>query len=133
MAFSPYYRADDGLMAGKMKTFYHQAVDCYKDFQDRQHHQYITRKLTQLYHRKQPSVESADNEDIDSDEGHIVDVPAGEAVHSQSFTMSGDEEEEESAAPAAAAAVRLQPLPPLSRLAAMARDRLPLVGRSMPE
>ena len=27
----------------------------------------------------------------------------------------------------------LLPLPPLSRAAAMARDRLPLVGRSMPE
>ncbi len=33
-----------------------------------------------------------------------MDVPAGEAVYSQSFTMSGDEEEAESAAPAAAAA-----------------------------
>ncbi len=45
-------------------------------------------------------------QDIDgaSAEGDIVDVPAGEAVHSQSFTMSGDEEEEESAAPAAPAA-----------------------------
>ncbi len=48
-------------------------------------------------------MESADNEDIDGAEGDIVNVPAGEAVHSQSFTMSGDEEEEESAAPAAAA------------------------------
>ncbi len=43
-------------------------------------------------------------QDIDSAEGDIVDVPAGEAVHSQSFTMCGDEEDEESAAPAAAAA-----------------------------
>jgi hypothetical protein len=105
--FSPYYRADDGRMAGKMETFYHQAIDRHKDFQDRQLYQYITRKLTawcKLYHPKQPSVESADNEDIDGDEGDIVNVPAGEAVHSQSFTMSGDEEEEESAAPAAAAA-----------------------------
>ena len=49
-------------------------------------------------------MESADNEDIDGAEGDIVDVPAGEVVHSQSFTMSGDEEVEESAAPAAAAA-----------------------------
>jgi hypothetical protein len=107
VAFSPYYRADDGRMAGNMETFYHQAVDRYKDFQDRQHHQYITSKLTawcKHYHPKQPSVESADNEDIDGDEGDIVNVPAGEAVHSRSFTMSGDEEEEESAAPAAAAA-----------------------------
>ncbi len=90
-----------------METFYQQAVDRYKDFQDRQLHQYITRKLIawcKLYHPKQPSVESADNEDIDCVEGDIVDVSAGRAVHSQSFTMSGDEEEEESVAPASAAA-----------------------------
>ncbi len=49
-------------------------------------------------------MQSADNEDIDGDEGDIVDAPAGEAVHSQSFLIFGDEEEEESAAPAAAAA-----------------------------
>ncbi len=52
-------------------------------------------------------MESADGEDIDCAEGDLVDVPAGGAVHSQKFTMSGDsdeeEEEEESAAPAAAA------------------------------
>jgi hypothetical protein len=34
----------------------------------------------------------------------IVDVPAGEAIHSQSFTMSEDKEDEEYAAPATAAA-----------------------------
>jgi hypothetical protein len=67
-------------------------------------------------------VELADDKDIDGAEGDIVDVPAGGAVHSQSFTMSEDEEEEESAA-----------LPPLPRAAAMARDSLPLVGRLMPE
>ncbi len=43
----------------------------------------------------------AQDSDIDGAEGDIVawDVPAGEAVHSQSFTMSGDKENEESAAP----------------------------------
>ncbi len=48
----------------------------------------------------------AQDSDIDGAEGDIVDVSAGEAVHSQSFTMSGDKEDdsEESAAPAAAAA-----------------------------
>ena len=46
----------------------------------------------------------AQDSDIDGAEGDIVDVPAGEAVHSRSFTMFGDKEDEESAAPAAAAA-----------------------------
>ena len=44
---------------------------------------------------------------VPAQDSDIVDVPAGEAVHSQSFTMSGDEEEEDSAAPAAAAAAAL--------------------------
>ncbi len=46
----------------------------------------------------------AQDSDIDGAEGDVVDVPAAEAVHSQSFTMSGDKEDEESADPAAAAA-----------------------------
>ncbi len=46
----------------------------------------------------------AQDSDIDGAEGDIVDVPAGDAVHPQSFTVSGDKEDEESAAPAAAAA-----------------------------
>ena len=106
VAFCPYYRADDGRMAGKMETFYQQAVHRYKDFTDKQLHQYITRKLTawcQLYRPKPPSTESADNEDIDGEEGDVVSVAGGEAVHTTSLCMSeGDEDgEEESAAPAA--------------------------------
>ncbi len=46
----------------------------------------------------------AQDPDIDGAERDIVDVPAGEGFHSQSFTMSEDKEDEESAAPAAAAA-----------------------------
>jgi hypothetical protein len=106
VAFSPYYRTDDGRMAGKMEAFHLQTVERYKSFKDHQLHQYITRKLTawcKLYNPKQPSVESADDEDIDGAEGDIVNVPAGEAVQSQPYAMSGEEEEEESAAPAAAA------------------------------
>ena len=53
--------------SGKMENFYQQAVDrqqlvSYKDFQDCQLHQYITRTLTawcKLYHTKQPSMEAA--------------------------------------------------------------------------
>jgi hypothetical protein len=109
VAFCPYYRADDGLMAGKMETFNQQAVHHYKDFTDKQLHQYITRKLTvwcQLYRPKQSSVESVDNENIDGEEGDIVNIAGGDAVNSTSYCMSdGDdkEREEESAAPAAAA------------------------------
>ncbi len=106
MAFCPYYRADDGRMAGKMETFYQQAVHRYKEFTDKQLHQYITRKLTalcQLYRPKPPSTESADNEDIDGEVGDIVNVDGGEAVHTTSYGMSDEDEErgEESAASAA--------------------------------
>ncbi len=43
--------------------------------------------------------------EYNSGHGDIVDGPAGEAIHTQNFTMSEDKEDEESAAPAAAAAV----------------------------
>ena len=51
-------------------------------------------------------MESVDNENIDGEEGDIVNIPGGDAVNFTSYSMSdgGDEErEEESAAPAAAA------------------------------
>ncbi len=77
-------------------------------------------------------MELADNEDIDGDEGDIVNFPAGGAVHSQSFTMSGaGMKRRRNLLPLPL--LRLLPLPPQPRAAEMARDRLPLVGRSMPE
>ena len=105
VAFCPYYRADDARMAGKMEAFYQQAVHRYKEFTDKQLHQYITRKLTawcDLYRPKPPSTESADNEDIDGEEGDIVNVGGGDAPLPKRYELSGDEDgEEESAAPAA--------------------------------
>ena len=105
VAFCPYYRADYGLMAGKMETFYQQTVHRYKDFTDKQLHQYITRKLTawcQLYRPKPPSTESADNEDIVGDEGEIVNVAQGDASLPKHYELSGDEDGEEESAAAAA-------------------------------
>ena len=106
VAFCPYYRADDARMAGKMEAFYQEAVNRYKAYTDDKLHDYITKKLTawcNLYRPKPPSTESADKEDIDGEEGDIVNVSGGEAVHTTSFGMSdGDEDgEDESAAPAA--------------------------------
>ena len=105
MAFCPYYRADDARMAGKMEAFYQQAVHRYKEYTDKQLHNYITRELTawcHLYRPKPPSTESADNEDIDGEEGDVVDVAQGDASLRKRYELSGDEDgEEESAAPAA--------------------------------
>jgi hypothetical protein len=42
---SYYYRADDASMSGKMEAFYQEALLLYKDFNNRQLHEYITRKL----------------------------------------------------------------------------------------
>ncbi len=51
---------------------------------------------------KPPSTESADNEDIDGEEGDVVDVAQGDASLRKHYELSGDEDgEEESAAPAA--------------------------------
>ena len=57
---------------------------------------YVLHHLPQLQNMHEYMVPAQDSD--------IVDVPAGEAIHSQSFTMSEDKEDEESAAPAAAAA-----------------------------
>ena len=105
VAFSPYYRADDARMAGKMEAFYQEAVKRYKDYPDKKLHHYITKKLTDwcdLYRPKPPSTESADKEDIDGEEGDVVNVDGGDALGVTRYAMTDDEDgEEESAAPAA--------------------------------
>ena len=105
VAFCPYYRADDARMAGKMEAFYQEAVKRYKAYPDIRLHNYITKKLTawcDLYRPKPPSTESADKEDIDGEEGEVVDVADGDALGVTRYAMSDDEDgEEESAAPAA--------------------------------
>ena len=105
VAFCPYYRADDARMAGKMEAFYQEAVKRYKEYPDKKLHHYITKKLTawcDLYRPKPPSTESADKEDIDGEEGDVVNVDEGHAMGSTSYQLSGSEDgEEESAAPAA--------------------------------
>ncbi len=94
--------------------------------------------LPQLQNMHQYMVPAQDS-DIDGAEGNIVDVPAGEAIHSQSFTMSEDKEDsdEESAAPAAAAAATpaaaAASTPAAAAESGVVRDRLPLVGQLMPE
>jgi hypothetical protein len=105
VAFCPYYRADDARMAGKMETFYQDAVKRYKNYTDKKLHEYITRKLTdwcELYRPVPRSTESADKEDIDGEEGDVVNVGERDAMGGTTYTMSEDEQgEEESAAPAA--------------------------------
>jgi hypothetical protein len=105
VAFCPYYRADDARMAGKMEAFYQEAVKRYKAYTDDKLHQYITKKLTtwcDLYRPKPPSTESADKEDIDGEEGDVVNVDGGDALGVAHYAMTDDEDgEEESDAPAA--------------------------------
>jgi hypothetical protein len=105
VAFCPYYRADDARMAGKMEAFYQEAVNRYKAYTDDKLHGYITRKLTdwcELYRPVPRSTESADKEDIDGEEGDVVNVGERDAMGGTTYTMSEDEQgEEESAAPAA--------------------------------
>jgi hypothetical protein len=105
VAFCPYYRADDARMAGKMEAFYQEAVKRYKEYPDKKLHHYITKKLTawcDLYRPKPPSTESADKEDIDGEEGDVVNVDGGDALGVTRYAMTDDEDgEEESAAPAA--------------------------------
>ena len=88
-----------------METFYQDAVKRYKNYTDKKLHEYITRKLTdwcELYRPVPRSTESADKEDIDGEEGDVVNVGERDAMGGTTYTMSEDEQgEEESAAPAA--------------------------------
>jgi len=113
VAFCPYYRADDARMAGKMEAFYQEAVKRYKNYTDKKLHEYIKKKLTawcDLYRPKPPSTESADKEDIDGEEGDVVNVNEGHAMGSTSYHLTDDEDgEEESDAPAPPAAAPAAP------------------------
>jgi len=105
VAFSPYYRADDARMAGKMEAFYQEAVNRYKAYTDDKLHDYITKKLTawcDLYRPKPPSTESADKEDIDGEEGDVVNVDGGDALGVARYAMTDDEDGEEGSAASAA-------------------------------
>ena len=95
-------------MAGKMETFFQQAVKRYEHFKSNQLNEYIARKLNawcKQYRPKPASTAPAqDEEDIEGEEGDVVDVPGGETVPTLSMSEGEEEDEEESAAPAAAGA-----------------------------
>ena len=100
VAFCPYYMAADPRMAGKMETFYQEAINRYKAYTDDKLHGYITGKLTKwcdLYRPKPPSTESADKEDIDGEVGDVVNVDGGDGGGGggASFHMTDDESGEE--------------------------------------
>jgi len=115
VAFSPYYRADDARMAGKMEAFYQEAINRYKAYTDDKLHGYITGKLTKwcdLYRPKPRSTQSADKEDIDGEVGDVVDVDGGDGGGGvgESYQMSGQEDgDEESDAPPPPAAAPAAP------------------------
>jgi hypothetical protein len=115
VAFSPYYRADDARMAGKMEAFYQEAINRYKAYTDDKLHGYITGKLTKwcdLYRPKRPSTESADKEDIHGEVGDVVNVDGGDGGGGggETYQMSGQEDgDEESDAPPPPAAAPAAP------------------------
>jgi hypothetical protein len=82
IAFSCYYRADDGRMAGKMEQFYLEALTRYKGFKYPDFHAYIARKMTAWYkqfpfHIKGVEVEDeAEGEGGEPEVGDVVAAPA---------------------------------------------------------
>ena len=114
VAFSPYYRADDHRMSGKMEPFYQQALLRYKDYTYDEFHKYITKKLTAFYERfSAPEAEDKmDEKDATGDEGDVVEVgplPDGAIVAKRHYAMSDSEEEEVVKQPAAAGAAAADP------------------------
>ena len=98
VAFTPYYRADDARMSGKMELFYQQALLRYKDYPYDEFHQYITRKMTAFY-KKYGAAEAEQKQDSSSgDEGEVVQVgalPEGAIVSTKRAYNMSDEESEE--------------------------------------
>jgi hypothetical protein len=100
VAFTPYYRADDARMSGKMETFYTKALRRYNTFTYKDFHKYITRKLIEFYNRFDPA--ESKEEPGELKEGDVVevgDLPEG-AVHQPAFDLSGSSDEEPADVPA---------------------------------
>jgi hypothetical protein len=99
VAFTPYYRADDARMSGKMETFYQQALLRYKDYSYDEFHKYITKKMTAFYVRfgaPDAKDDPAYKSDNSGDVGEVVEVgslPEGAIVSKRRYEMSGDEDE----------------------------------------
>ena len=109
VAFTPYYRADDPRMSGKMETFYTKALKRYKAYPYKEFHKYISKKLIAFYDRFDPAeVKEEPAEPGSPKEGDVVEVgtlPDGVIVE-PAYDMSGgsDQEAEDVESSAAAAA-----------------------------
>ena len=114
VAFTPYYRADDPRMSGKMETFYQKALLRYKDYPYDEFHKYISKKMTTFYERfgAPDAQDDPENDDPVVGKGEVVEagpLPEGSIVSRRHCQMSGSEDEREggegvhaAAAPAAA-------------------------------
>ena len=108
VAFTPYYRADDPRMSGKMEMFYTKALKRYQAFPYKDFHKYVSKKLIAFYDRFEPAVVREESKEPGSPmEGDVVEtgpLPEGSIIN-QSYHMSGSEDEDkEVGSPAAAAA-----------------------------
>lgn len=102
VAFTPYYRADDARMSGKMENFYTKALSRYNTFSYKDFHKYFARKIIDFYDRFDPAESKEGPEE--PKEGDVVelgDLPDRSNAE-QSFHMSGgsDEETEDDPVPA---------------------------------
>ena len=101
VAFTPYYRADDARMSGKMENFYTKALSRYNTFSYKDFHKYFARKLIEFYERFEPAeTEEGPEEPKDGDVVELGDLPVGSITH-PAFYLSGgsDEEAEDDTAP----------------------------------
>ena len=102
VAFTPYYRADDARMSGKMENFYMKALGRYNTFTYKDFHKYFARKLIDFYDRFEPAESKEGPEE--PKEGDVVELgvlPEG-SILEPAFELSGgsDGEAEDDSAPA---------------------------------
>ena len=81
VAFTPYYKADDPRMSGKMEAFYAKAMERYKPYTYKEFHEYISRKMTNFFKKHVPPDADVDEEDKAGSgaEGNVVHVGALDA------------------------------------------------------
>jgi len=94
VAFTPYYRADDARMSGKMENFYMKALGRYNTFTYKDFHKYFARKLIDFYDRFEPAEsKEGPEEPKEGDVVELADLPDG-SILEPSFHMSGGSDEE---------------------------------------
>ena len=97
VAFTPYYKADDPRMSGKMEAFYAKAMERYKPYTYKEFHEYISRKMTNFFKKHVPPDADVDEEDkagsgAEGDVVHVGPLDADAIVTPRRYRLEDDDD-----------------------------------------